>query len=120
MRCLLVLVAAFSITASAAEVTGTWKAPIQTSNGTFENTFVFKADGSKLTGTAKSGTMPELPISDGQIDGDNISFIVVQHSEDHDFKMRYTGRVNGNEIKLTLRFPVGSRTVEMIAKKVSK
>jgi hypothetical protein len=44
----------------------------------------------------------------------------MQHSGDHDFKMKYTGRVNRHAIKLTLKFPIGSRSVEMIAKKVSK
>jgi hypothetical protein len=120
MKRLLAFVAAFSITASAAQISGTWKASIQTSNGTFDNTFVFKVYGSKLTDTAKSGTMPELPISDGLIEGDNIWLTVVQQSDGHDFKMRYTGRINGSEIKLTLEFPIGSRTVEMIAKRVSK
>ncbi|HXN24941.1 MAG TPA: hypothetical protein VOA41_19590 [Candidatus Dormibacteraeota bacterium] len=120
MRWLLLLVAAFSITASAAQINGNWKASIKTSNATFENRFVFKTDGHELTGTVQSGNGPELPISEGQIDGDNISFTAVQHSGDHDFKMKYTGRVNGNAIKLALKFPIGSRTVEMIAKKVSK
>ena len=59
-----------------------------------------------------------MPITEGKIDGNDISFLVVQKGADHDFKMTYAGQVNGNEMKLTLKFPIG-RSVEMIAKKVS-
>lgn len=119
MRWLLVIVAVLGIATHTDEISGTWKASIQTSNGAFENIFVLKADGSKLTGTVKTGTMPELPISEGHVEGNKVSFTVVQHSNEHDFKLRYTGILDRNELRLTLKFPVG-KPVDMIAKKMSK
>ncbi|SPE37296.1 exported hypothetical protein [Candidatus Sulfopaludibacter sp. SbA3] len=62
---LLALIAAFALTASAADVAGTWKASVETPNGTFESTFAFKVDGAKLTGTV-TGQMGEAPISEGR------------------------------------------------------
>lgn len=118
MKRLLLLVCALATTAHAAGITGTWRAPIKTPTVTFYNLFTFKATGGKLTGTLKSGNMAPLPISDIQLDHNKISFVVIQKSEGHDFKMTYTGTVNGNEMKLILHFPIGGRTQDMIAKKV--
>lgn len=118
MKRLLLLVSALAITAPASGITGTWRAPIETPTVTFYNVFTFKMAGGKLTGTLKSGNMAPLPISDIQLDHNKISFVVIQKSEGHDFKMTYTGTVNGNEMRLVLHFPVGGRTQSMIAKKV--
>ena len=75
MKWLLVLIALFAFTASAADITGTWKASTAaTGRNTFETTFVFKVDGAKVTGTTSNQMMGETPISEGKIDGDNLSF----------------------------------------------
>lgn len=121
MKWLLVLFAAFALSASAADVTGTWKASIETPNGVMENTFVFKAEGNKLTGTL-SGPMGERPISKGTVDGDNVSWTVAMEFNGNAFELNYKGKVAGNEMKITMEFPGGGgegRTFEMIAKKVS-
>ena len=84
-----------------------------------ETTFVFKVDGDKLTGTTSNQMSGELPISDGKIDGDNLSFTVTANFNGNEFKLNYKGRVAGNEIKLTLSVPQRDRTFELIAKRVS-
>jgi hypothetical protein len=118
MKWLLLLIALFAITASAADVTGTWKASVETPNGSFETTFTFKVDGASLTGKVSS-QMGESDISDGKVDGDNISFNVVRNFNGNEFKMNYAGKVSGNEIKFTLHFPGRDEGFEMTAKKVS-
>jgi len=118
MKWLLVLFAVFAITASAADVTGTWKASLETPNGTFETTFTFKVDGAKLTGKVAS-QMGESDISEGKIDGDDVSFVVVRNFNGNDFKLSYKGKVSGNEMKLSLQFPGRDEAIEMTAKKVS-
>ncbi|MBZ5625800.1 MAG: hypothetical protein LAQ69_44980 [Acidobacteriia bacterium] len=118
MKWVLVLVALFAFTASAADVTGTWKASIETPNGNFETTFTFKADGDKLTGKVAS-QMGESDISDGKIDGDNLSFNVVRSFNGNEVKLSYKGKVTGNEMKLSLQFPGRDEPFEMTAKKVS-
>src|SRR5216684_6444438 len=99
--------AVFVAAISAADIAGTWTAVVETPSGRFEHTFVFKVAGATLAGTVKSGNMPAFPISDVKINGDLISFVVVQKADDHEFKMTYAGTVTGKEMKLTLKFPVG-------------
>jgi hypothetical protein len=119
LKWVLVLVALFALTASAADITGTWKASLETQNGTFESTFVFKVDGAKLTGTVSSQQGGEMPIAEGKIDGDNISFVVSREYNGNAFKMNYKGKVTGNEMKLTIEIPNSDRTFEMTAKKTT-
>ena len=117
MKWLLVLFAIFAFTASAADVSGTWKASLETPNGTFETTFTFKVDGARLTGKVAS-QMGESEISDGKIDGDDVSFTVVRNFQGNEFKLNYKGKVSGSEMKLSIEFP-GRDPIEMTAKKVS-
>jgi opacity protein-like surface antigen len=119
MKWLLVLFAAFAMTASAADVAGTWKATMESPNGAMENTFVFKVDGANLTGTTSNQMMGELPIANGKIDGDNLSFVVKVDFGGNAMELTYKGKVTGNEMKLTLSLPGGDRTFEMTAKKAS-
>jgi len=101
MRKLLCLLAVFVLVASAADVvTGTWKGNIETPGGTFENTFVLKADGNKLTGTLQGGPGGESKIEDGKVDGNNVSFAVNMEFG----KLSYAGAVNGDELKLKVSF----------------
>ena len=85
----------------AADVTGKWTAQVPGRGGqTRETTFNFKAEGSKLTGTM-SGMQGDNPISDGKIDGDDISFTVALSFNGNDIKFLYKGKVAGDEIKFT-------------------
>ncbi len=69
MKVLLPLLLALAFTASATDVSGTWKAAIETPNGPFETTFVFKMEGDKLTGSSSNRFMQDAPISEGKVDG---------------------------------------------------
>ncbi len=85
----------------AADVTGKWTAQVPGRGGqTRETTFNLKAEGTKLTGTV-SGMQGDVPITDGKIDGDNISFVTVVKFNDNEFKLVYKGKVSGDEIKFT-------------------
>jgi hypothetical protein len=119
MKLLLSLFVVLVFTASAADVSGTWKAATETPNGTFETTFKFKADGDKLTGTTSNQFMPEAQIADGKIDGDNLSFTVTANFQGNEFKLNYKGKVAGDEIKLTVEIPGRDRTFEMTAKRTT-
>jgi hypothetical protein len=118
-RWISILMAMWAFSLSAADIAGTWKAAIETPNGTFESTFVFKVDGSKVTGTTSNQMIGEVPISEGKIEGENLSFILVMNRDGQEFKLNYKGKVAGSEIKLTVVIPGGDRTFEMTAKKVS-
>jgi opacity protein-like surface antigen len=85
----------------AADIDGKWTAQVPGRNGqTREQTFTFKAEGDKLTGTA-SGMQGDNPISDGKISGDEISFTVKVSFNGNDVTLLYKGKVAGDEIKMT-------------------
>ena len=102
---------ALALSATAADISGKWKAEFSTPDGTQRvNTFVFKVDGATLTGTV-AGTQDETPIKNGKINGDDISF-----SAERPFgSFSYTGKVSGAEIKFKVTF--NDQTFEMIAKR---
>jgi hypothetical protein len=99
--------------ALAADINGKWKAEFTTPDGTpRSNTFTFKVDGAKLTGTV-AGSQDETPIQDGTINGDEISF-----TADRPFgKFTYKGKVSGNEIKLKVNF--NDQSFDITAKRAS-
>jgi hypothetical protein len=97
---LLTLVLCLTIAAMAADVNGKWTASIQGKNGTREQTYTLKADGGKLTGTVTGRQGAETPISDGKIDGDNISFTVKMEFNGNSVEQKYTGTISGDELKL--------------------
>ena len=110
------LMAVFALLAFA-DATGTWKASIETPNGAMENTFTLKVDAGKLTGTITMGQMGEAPISEGKVDGDNVSFAVVREFNGNQFRINYKGKVSGDEMKLTGEVVGMDRTFEMTAKR---
>ena len=100
---LAVLLAVAVTSLNAADVTGKWTAQVAGRDGqTREQTFTFKADGEKLTGTI-SGMMggADAEIKDGTTKGDDIAFNVVRNFQGQDVKILYKGKVSGAEIKFT-------------------
>ena len=109
----------FAFVAAAADVTGKWTAEIPGRNGNTQNvTFNLKADGSAVTGNMAT-PRGEAPITDGKVDGDNISFNVVRKVQDNEITMKYKGKVEGDSIKFTqtTNFNGNERTSEFTAKK---
>ena len=65
------------VQAAGADVTGKWTAQVPGRNGqTREQTFTFKADGEKLTGSVSGMQGNQMDISDGKVSGSDISFNV--------------------------------------------
>lgn len=89
-----------SVAAWAADVTGTWNGSISGPNGDFNLTYVFKQDGAKLTGTLSGPTDP-LPIVNGKVDGDKISFSVTVNMGGNAVKFSMKGTIKGEEIVIT-------------------
>ena len=116
---LLSLLALIAFCASAADVSGKWKATFTTPNGdTRESTFDLKADGDKLAGTVAGAQGEPAKIQDGKISGDDISFYVMRSFGGNEVKLEYKGKVSANEIKFTVSFGGGDRTFEMTAKRI--
>ena len=93
-------------TAWGADINGTWKGAMDMMGQSMELGFTFKADGAELTGTSIGPQGEEYPISEGKIEGDNISF-VVKVTGQMEMKINYKGKIVGEEIKLTMEMDMG-------------
>ena len=95
-----------SVAALAADFNGKWSGTVQGMRGPQNIVFNFKVDGATLTGTA---TTPrgDLDISNGKIDGDNISFDTVANFNGNSFTFSYKGTIAGDTIKFTRSLPAG-------------
>ena len=117
MKALLVLMALFAMVASAADISGKWKGTAEGPNGPIERTFNFKVDGAKLSGETESEMMGKSTITDGKIEGNNISFTITGNIQGNEMKLNYKGTVSGDTIKLTVDF--GGQSVDYSLKRVS-
>ena len=99
MTFVLVLAAA---PARAADVDGKWSGSLDTPMGAVQVGFNFKADGATLTGTTTGPDGAEVPIKNGKIDGDKISFVVTIDFGGMAFDLNYTGVVKPEEVALTI------------------
>jgi hypothetical protein len=97
-----------TVSALAADFNGKWTADVQGRNGNTQTiTFDFHVDGSTLTGKV---TTPrgETDISNGKIDGDNISFDQTMNFNGNSFTLNYKGTADGaDSIKFTRTFGGG-------------
>jgi hypothetical protein len=85
----------------AADATGKWTGEMQGRNGTMNVNLNLKADGAKLTGTV-GGMNGDTDISDGKVDGDNVSFTVVREFNGNQIKQNYKGKLDGDTIHFTV------------------
>jgi hypothetical protein len=93
-----------SSSAFAAGVDGKWTGSIDSPNGPVQVTYVFKAEGMKLTGTTTGPDGNVITLKNGKIEGNKISF-----SLDLDFgggptTFDYTGVVETDQLKLHSEF----------------
>ena len=119
----------------AADITGKWVAEQPGRNGgpARQITFDLKADGATLTGTMTGGmgggrrgggggvaAAPQArEISDGKMDGNNISFTVKVEFNGNTMVTKYEGTLSGDELKLKVNREGrnGPTTSEMTAKR---
>jgi hypothetical protein len=115
----ILLVVAF--VAFAADVTGKWtyEQPGRNGGAGRPTTITLKADGAKLTGSvpammgrgggggAPGGGAPpaDQAISNGKIDGNNISFEVTRDFNGNTMTTKYEGTLGGDELKLKITQP---------------
>ena len=93
--------------AHAADVTGKWTADMQMPGGgdSMQMAFTFTQDGATLSGTVLGPQGDALPISDGKVDGDKISFKISFNG----MTIAHEGTINaaGDEIKLSSKSDSG-------------
>lgn len=96
------LIVFLAVAASAADITGNWKADLQTPQGTVQVSYSFKQDGETLTGTWQAAQSPVVQISDGKVTGDKVSF-AVKMDPNGGMTFAHEGKINGDEIQLAMK-----------------
>ena len=100
----LLTLAAASLSAFAADVTGTWKAEFNTQRGLQKYTFTLKQDGTSVTGKAnveREGEKREAALKEGKTEGDTVTLVEPLKIQDNEINIAYTGKISGDEIKFT-------------------
>jgi len=88
----------FTLALWSADISGKWTAQVPGRPGNMRDvTFMFKASGENLTGTM-SGRNGDVPIADGRVSGDIVSFSVTQEFGGNSVKQTFNGKVTGGEI----------------------
>jgi len=101
-RCLIALAALTLWVSFAADIDGKWTTQVQGRNGTRTETLMLKADGNTLTGSMEGGRGGAIQISNGTIDGNNVSFSVVREFGGNQITQQYKGMLSNGELKLTM------------------
>lgn len=105
----MLLAAGFAI---AADVDGKWTTTMQGMTLGYE----FKAEGTTLTGTHTGPEGNVVPIKDGKIDGNNISFSITIDMQGQEMVLEHKGVVvSADEIKLSL--DAMGQAMEMVLKR---
>jgi hypothetical protein len=102
MRGVIVLAALTLWVSFAADIDGKWTGQVEGRNGPQTQTLMLKADGNALTGSVQGGRGSAVEISNGTIDGNNVSFTVVREFRDNKITQQFKGSVSGGELKLTV------------------
>jgi hypothetical protein len=95
----------------AADIDGTWTAETQGKNGPQTTTLTILSKGGALTGKMDAGRGGPVDISDGKIEGPNVSFKTDNGKQQREYK----GTLKGGE--LTLQYTGGRGPVDMVFKK---
>ena len=87
--------------ALAADVSGKWTGDVPGRGGdTTPATFTFKVAGDKLTGTM-TAAQGELPLQEGKVSGNDISFSTTFDAGGNSIKILYKGTLSGDQLKMT-------------------
>lgn len=111
------VVLALATAAFAADIDGTWTATFDTAIGEQHYTYTLKADGEKLTGTAKND-YGENKIEDGVIKGNDLSFTENLNFQGQAITIKYKGTLDGDQLNFTRE--VGTFATEKFAAKRQK
>jgi hypothetical protein len=103
--------------ASAADVSGKWKGAFDFNGQPVPLTFDMKQTDATVTGTISGLPTPDVPIKDGKMEGDNVTFWVGIEYQGNPVKIVVKGKVSGEEIKFSLGTEDGAWSTELTAKK---
>ena len=105
----------------AADISGEWRADVDTQIGLQKYRYTFHVDGEKLTGKANvevNDQKREAELKEGKVTNDVVSFVEQVEFQGNDLRIEYTGKIGTNGISFTRK--VGDfATEEFVAKRVA-
>jgi hypothetical protein len=93
----------FTVAAFAADISGNWSGTMQMGDNPISLTYAFKQDGEKVTGTVTTPQGQAIPLSDGKVAGDKVTFYVQVDMGGTPVKFSSEGVLKGDEITLTTK-----------------
>jgi len=115
-----VLLAVVAGAALAADITGNWTGSMSMGDNQFTLSYTFKQDGETLTGTVTGPQGDPLPLQDGKVQGDKLSFYVQFEGPNGAMKISSEGAIKGEEITLTTKMEGGPGDLPPMTLKKSK
>lgn len=100
----------------AADLTGKWSGPMQDGRAVF----TLKSDNNVITGTMLGIDGKEYPITEGKLDGENISFTVNSQWQGNPVKLLVKGTVSGEQMKLNIAADNGYWSTDATVERESK
>jgi len=88
----------------AADIDGKWTGTIDGGGGPMQLVYNFKADGTTLTGSTTGPDGMEVKLSDGKIEGNDISFNLTLDFGGQSITMAAKGVLSGSDLKMMLDF----------------
>jgi hypothetical protein len=88
----------------AADIDGKWTGTIDGGGGPMQLVYNFKADGATLTGSTTGPDGMEVKLSDGKIEGNNISFNLTLDFGGQSITMAAKGVLSGSDLKMVIDF----------------
>jgi hypothetical protein len=101
----------------AADITGRWKGPMQSGG---DSIFELKSDKDAVTGNMIGRDGRQYPVSEGKLNGDNISMKVAFEWQGQPVTLIVTGKVAGEEMQLHIATDNGYWSTEAALKRESK
>jgi hypothetical protein len=104
-------------TASATDVTGTWKGSFDFEGAPVAVTFHLTATGNAVTGTVLLPQRAAVEIHDGRMAGDTITFWAYADYEGRTYKLVYLGKISAGQIEFTFGTEDGGWGAAVTARK---
>lgn len=95
-----ILLAVLAGAALAADISGNWTGSFSMGDNQMTLNYTFKQDGEKLTGSVTGPQGAPLPLNDGKVQADKVTFSVTVESPNGTFKIQNEGTIKGDEITL--------------------
>ena len=114
-RCVVALLAVLPL--YALDVSGKWKGQIGDSGR--DVLFQLKSEGTKVTGSMSGPDGEPRPITEGQLNGDNISLTITSEWQGSPLKLLVKGKVAGDQMNLTMEVEGRDWSREFVLKKAA-